>query len=865
MTPLSQLSAALAGRYTLEREVGAGGMATVYLARDLKHDRNVALKVLKPELGAVLGVERFLAEIKVTANLQHPNLLPLFDSGEANGLLFYVMPFVEGESLRARLDREKQLPVDEAVQIAAAVAGALAHAHKHGVIHRDLKPENILMQEGQPLIADFGIALAVSNAGGGRITQTGLSLGTPQYMSPEQATGDRAVDGRTDIYSLGAVTYEMLTGEAPHTGSTSQAVIARVLTERPRSVRASRPNVPVHVEAAIDRALEKLAADRFATARDFADAVTGKVVLATPPTTAHTIGSRWSPREKLIAGVLGAGIALAGLTTGLLLNGPAESPPAADIRFSFETPGAAGPNQISVSPDGRVVAFAGLADDGSQHLWIRPLDRTEAEPLPMGGVGSGFWSPDSKELAYSSEGKLMRIRPGGGGATTICECRGGQGTWGPDSTIVLADQGQLHRVPVHGGTATPIEITGTTARGWTHPWFLPDGRHVLAVAKEGPDQARGIYAVPIDGGAPTFVMASETRTAFALPNHLFFVREGMLYVQSFDPRRLRLEGEPVPVAPDVGVNTTNGAAGFGVSAGGTIAYRPTDQRGTRSQAYWFRRTGVKLDSIGPAIPDLARVALSPDNSRLAAVTLRNGDNSIWVVDLRTMIASRLAPGVPVSSAFTWTSDSKGVTYMAGRDGQLVTRALGGGEDSLGGGAWSQSETPPAYSPDGTVLLVARRDSLFAIRRQEGPKPTLLAIVRGLASVRFSPDGRRISYGSTESGRAEVYVASYPALDNRVKVSAAGGVQARWRADGKELFYLDQAGKAWVAAVREVPGDGFGTPQPLFQTGIRNPYSNTPQWDVSADGQRFAMIDSPDAGYIPRIVVFSNWKAALPRP
>ena len=237
--PIAQLNTALAGRYVVEKEIGRGGMATVFLARDLRHDRLVALKLLDPELGAVLGVERFLSEIKVTANLQHPHLLPLFDSGEADGLLFYVMPFVDGESLRARLHREKQLPTDEAIVIAVAVASALEYAHQQGVIHRDLKPENILLQAGQAVVADFGIALAVSKAGGARVTQTGLSLGTPQYMSPEQATGDRVIDRRSDIYSLAAVTYEMLTGEPPHTGSTMQAIIARVLTDRPRSVRAT--------------------------------------------------------------------------------------------------------------------------------------------------------------------------------------------------------------------------------------------------------------------------------------------------------------------------------------------------------------------------------------------------------------------------------------------------------------------------------------------------------------------------------------------------------------------------------------------------------------------------------------------------
>src|SRR5882672_8612620 len=255
MDAVAQLNTALTGRYEVEREIGAGGMATVYLARDVKHDRRVALKVLNPELGAVLGVERFLSEIRVTANLQHPNLLPLFDSGEAEGLLFYVMPFVEGESLRARLDREKQLPVDAALRLATSVAGALDYAHRHGVIHRDLKPENILLHDGQPVLADFGIALAVSNAGGARITQTGLSLGTPQYMSPEQATGDRQIDGRTDIYSLAAMTYEMLVGDPPHLGGTAQAVIAKVITERPPSVRLSRPSVSEHVDFALDCAL----------------------------------------------------------------------------------------------------------------------------------------------------------------------------------------------------------------------------------------------------------------------------------------------------------------------------------------------------------------------------------------------------------------------------------------------------------------------------------------------------------------------------------------------------------------------------------------------------------------------------------
>ena len=268
-----RLETALADRYTIERELGAGGMATVYLAHDIKHDRRVAVKVLRPELATVLGPERFLREIKLAANLNHPHILGLHDSGDADGSLYYVMPFIEGESLRDQLKREKQLAIDEAIRIAKQVASALDYADRQGVIHRDIKPENILMHEGEAVVADFGIALAVKEAGGDRLTQTGLSLGTPHYMSPEQATGDRDVDARSDIYALGAVLYEMLIGDPPYSGSTTQAVIARLLTERPMRLRAIRDTVPEPVERAVLKALAKMPVDRFSSAKEFAAAL----------------------------------------------------------------------------------------------------------------------------------------------------------------------------------------------------------------------------------------------------------------------------------------------------------------------------------------------------------------------------------------------------------------------------------------------------------------------------------------------------------------------------------------------------------------------------------------------------------------
>ncbi|HJP57984.1 MAG TPA: serine/threonine-protein kinase, partial [Gemmatimonadales bacterium] len=304
MQRIDALAAAVAARYRIERPLGAGGMATVYLAQDLRHNRPVAMKVLRPELSAVLGPERFLKEIEVTAALQHPHILPLFDSGEADGLLYYVMPFVEGETLRQRLERERQLSLSDAVRIAGEAAEALDYAHTRGVVHRDVKPENILLHNGHALVADFGIALAVVQAAGTRMTETGLSLGTPHYMAPEQAAGERGVDRRADVYALGAVTYEMLAGEPPFTGPTVQAIIARVVSEQPRPLTAVRRAVPEHIDAVIQTALEKVPADRFPTAAAFGAALTGTAALPAR----RTVRRRWSP--LVIAAGAGAGAAL---------------------------------------------------------------------------------------------------------------------------------------------------------------------------------------------------------------------------------------------------------------------------------------------------------------------------------------------------------------------------------------------------------------------------------------------------------------------------------------------------------------------------------------------------------------------------
>ena len=378
---IARLNGALGARYRVERQLGEGGMATVYLAEDLKHRRRVALKVLKPELAAVVGAQRFFAEIETTANLQHPHILPLHDSGEADGLVFYVMPHVEGESLRERLDREHQLPVDEAVRIVTNVAEALDYAHRHGVIHRDIKPANILLQDGKPVVSDFGIALAVSAGGAGRLTETGLSLGTPHYMSPEQATGDASVGPATDVWALGCVLYEMLVGEPPYTGSTPQAVLGKIISAEPPSPTEARKSVPANVDATIRKALEKVPADRHASAGELARALSDRAFRHADYEHAALRGpTAWSRATLVLAG---AGLALTLGFLGSLFRGE-PLPPVS--RYTLSADGWAGPEvsfatYAAISPDGsRMVLPIGADPDVRLGLKLRASD--EIAPIP---------------------------------------------------------------------------------------------------------------------------------------------------------------------------------------------------------------------------------------------------------------------------------------------------------------------------------------------------------------------------------------------------------------------------------------------------------------------------------------------------
>ena len=499
----ARLTTALADRYRIERELGAGGMATVYLAEDLKHNRMVAVKVLKPELAVAIGAERFLAEIKTTANLQHPHILALHDSGEINGTVFYVMPFVEGESLRDRLDREKQLPIADALRIAGEVADALQYAHERGVIHRDIKPENILLQRGHAVVADFGIALAASKTGGTRMTETGMSLGTPTYMSPEQAMGAREIDARTDVYSLGCVLYEMLAGEPPFVGPTAQSIVAKVMTEAPKGLTAQRHTVPAHIDATVRTSLEKLAADRFATAGAFADALRDTSIAsryaethsprATP--TSRTRASRfarWGAAALVSATVLAAVYVLGRRSN----NGGALD----DVVIRLRTYHTQSIFNARYTPNGE--SFVYSASDGGTTPRIFMVGSTYPEPRAVSDSATHLLSVSSKDemaILVHAQFKFQRVFSGtlarvpvGGGAPRELLANVHDADWSPDGSqlAVIYERGGRERLEFPIGTVL-YEATGYLS----DIRVAPDGQHVAFTEHAERGDNRGVVAI----------------------------------------------------------------------------------------------------------------------------------------------------------------------------------------------------------------------------------------------------------------------------------------------------------------------------------------------------------------------------------
>ena len=608
---VERLKSALADRYTIEHELGAGGMATVYLAHDIKHDRQVAVKVLRPELAAVLGAERFLAEIKTTANLQHPHILPLHDSGEVDGTVFYVMPFVEGESLRDQLNREKQLPVGDAVRIATEVAGALDYAHRKGIIHRDIKPENILLHDGQALVADFGIALAAANTGGTRMTETGMSLGTPHYMSPEQAMGERDLDARTDVYALGCVMYEMLTGEPPFDGPTAQAIVAKVMASEPEPVATLRRTVPPAVAATVHTALEKLPADRFASAADLGAALVD-------PNFGARLESERTPQTARRSWALAAAALGLGLLLGFLLRSGAGEPSTAPLAAHLQVnlpPGVSLPLDsdyplLAVSPDGSRLVFVG-EEDGRRRLYSRLL--TDSESRPIGGtegVLAPFFSPDGEWIAYLSGSMLFKVAAAGGAPVPIHGAYGegvARGAaWVSDTALVIvtsANAGLATGTISEGRVGGIAEWDSLTTASMPAAWpTLVSGQTDVVFARSlgGDADDTHIALFSQESGEARTLINGAISPRYSPTGHLLFARGSVLHAVEYDPARGKTTGSEQEVKSDVA------AGSLGVShyaVGVEASWRTLQERRCLPSSNWCGSTGtakwsVRLTKVG---------------------------------------------------------------------------------------------------------------------------------------------------------------------------------------------------------------------------------------------------------------------------
>ncbi len=873
--PVERLAAALSDRYRIESELGSGGMATVYLAEDLKHHRKVAVKVLRPELAAVVGAERFLKEIEVTANLQHPHILPLFDSGEANGFLYYVMPYVEGESLRDKLSREKQLGIDEAVKITEAVASALDYAHRHTVIHRDIKPANILLHDGQPVVADFGIALAVSAAGGERLTETGLSLGTPEYMSPEQATGDRELDARCDIYSLGCVTYEMLVGEPPHTGPTVQAVIAKVLVEEPRRVTLARKTVPPHVELAVHKALEKLPADRFATGREFAEALTdprlAPVAVTRPSTQAEPAVSaaaawqafgRWAVVLALF--LLGFGAVL-GRFLGRTTKPVAQS---VDVT-SFTVPVAAGHEMpralltnLTLSPDGRTLVYG-----AQDRLHVRALAGFESEPLAgTEGAGTPFFSPDGQWIGFTQGGMLMKVSVDGGPITEIASARVGVSfgaSWSEDGTIVYSGGSfELWRVAAAAGDPEQVTAVPDTAPENYHTWpqSLDGGKLVLFTA-QGPSalwEDAKIVLQDLETGERKTVIERGTHGRYVPTGHIVYAEAtGTLLAVPFDLARREVTGAPFPVESGVRVAVWGGAASFAVSHGGTLAF-VRGSNWTRDLLWWVDRGGRRVQLGDPLTATF--VALSPDGGRIAMSVSQPHNTDIFLLDAVTGERERFTFDAVWDETPVWSPDGRRIAYGAEWKGQAMrvyVMAVDAAVEPLLVYTHERHVHLTSWSPDGRWLAFSAFDpenqlDIYVVQVDSVENVIPVAVTSASESgARFSPDGRWLAYRSDETGSSEVYVVQFPPTGGKQQVSTDGGVTPRWSAAGDELFF-------WkgdtLMATRVSTAGSFRreTPRPLFAL------PDVGDYDVTADGQRFlVMVKNPDAP-AEEIHVVLNW-------
>jgi serine/threonine-protein kinase len=857
---LTQLQAGLPGHYRVERQLGEGGMAVVFLATDLKHQRQVAIKVLRPELSVAIGADRFLHEIRVTAQLQHPHILPLYDSGAIGELLYYVMPLVSGESLRDRLTREHQLPVDEAVAMTQALAGALDYAHRQGILHRDIKPENILLHDGQAMLADFGIALAVSLAGGSRLTHTGITVGTPSYMSPEQVAGERTLDARSDIYSLACVAYEMLTGQTPFTGRSVQAVLAAVMNEEVAPLTERRRTVPEGVAAAIHKGLERLPADRFSTAAEFRAALTSGPRAPVRP--------RSRGRRTAVGVTLGA---TAGLIVGVLAHlmvAPSHPDPVRRLNMVLAdgAPVALeGPAQsaewygaMALAPAGGQLAL--VARHGTTTvLMVRSLDGDSAVALPgTEGASDPFYSPDGAWIGFFSGNLLRKVAATGGAPITLSQVDRVTGAaWvTADRILVLENEGfDLHWISV--------ESTMHLATQFGTPDVLPGGRWVagqlgsgqlaLLSLTDGTELAithRGVLPL---ASVRQVDLLFGTSPRWIRPGYLAYgAGDGQLMAMPFDGERRKVLGESVPVLTGMRMEAGFGSAEFALSRDGTLAYVPGSSQFYVKAA--FVNSDGRLDTLPLPRGPYTQPRISPDGSTLA-VQERNpvGGWQVLLMDLAT--GSRQQVNVRGNyRAFPASWLPSGRALMIGLWDPVQFLNYGAVIQSLDTGeATDLHLTDVSYmsvAPDGRSLVYSNWRSKDLYVRGLGPDTTTIAIpAKGIAAS-FSPDGHWLAWGGVNGA---VEASPVPPTGAIYQVADRGRMPL-WTPRGDALVYRDGA-RYYRVPVSTSGGFHAGRPQLL----VEGSFLSTFAWNhtMSPDGRILVLLCSParEAGTLQVITGF----------
>lgn len=852
LKPHAQLApGTLVGHFEIAGPLGAGGMGMVYRARDTLLRRDVALKFLPPALADDPGRRaRFQAEARAVAALNHPNIATIY-AVESGAL---VMELVPGLTLQERI-QTGPIPLDEALRIAGQIADGLEAAHERGIVHRDLKPANIkLTAEDVVKVLDFGLAkasedgLSDSRVNPFAMTSIGMILGTAGYMAPEQAAG-KTVDKRADIWSFGVVLYEMLVGQPLFGGETNSDRLAAVLTKEP-----DFNQVPAKVRRLLQSCLKK---DPKRRLRDIGDWLT---LLEEPPATASRPKSVDSVLPWLIAAAAVIGLGVPRVLD--LRNAKAIVP---EIRADIVIPASDNPSSFALSPDGRRIAFA-ASDDGRRRLWVRALDSRAAQPLPgTEGAYSPFWSPDSRSVGFFADYKLKRIDLGGAQPQTLAPVPSNiaQGSWSAGGVILFSPGVMpLTQVSASGGNATEVTKLAKGQNNQMAPRFLPGGRQFLYVVN-GTDPS--IWLGSLDDSEPrritSLTVGTDSAAEYLDPGWLVRVRQGVLEAQRFDVSRCQLSGDPVLLERSVSADLATMAGSFSVSRSGTIVWR--SGAGDQRQLIWFNRSGQNVGAFG-GISDstLFSPELSPDGKRVATMHGSPGTSDIWVQEgLRN---SRFTFDPADDRYAIWSPDGTHIAFASSRNGayDLYEKlADGSGSERL----LLKSEEfkrPNSWSPDGKLILYwtgQNNGDLYVLPLTGDPKPfPYVATPFHEQEGAFSPDGKWVAYQSDESGRFEIYVRPFPGPGGSTQVSVDGGHSARWRTDGKELYFLSPGLKMMAAKiVSQGTALGAETPEPLFQTNI-NQATNRQQYDVARDGRFLILTDLPNTSTEP-IRLLLNWK------